>query len=113
MELVHSIIDAGMQSKSIFGNVQTAESTATLNVHLPTPAIQMGTWRNFDYAFLFSLKARLRGCVEYGYSILGPVSKRTFVKWCFLSESRQTCLGIARAALAVRACLGRRHARTC
>ena len=30
VELVHSI-DAGMQSKSIFGNVQTAESTATVN----------------------------------------------------------------------------------
>ena len=52
------------------------------------PAVQMGTWRNFDYAFLFSLKARLWGCVEYGYSILGPVSKRTFVKWCFLEKEK-------------------------
>ena len=26
--------------------------------------------------------------VEYGYSILGPVSKRTFVKWCFLEKEK-------------------------
>ena len=33
-------------TKSVFGNVQTAESTGTLNkinVNLPSPAIQMGT----------------------------------------------------------------------
>ena len=48
----------------------------------------MGTWRNFDYAFLFSLKARISVCVEYGYSILGPISKRTFVKWCFLENEK-------------------------
>ena len=26
--------------------------------------------------------------VEYEYSILGPVSKRTFVKWCFLEKEK-------------------------
>ena len=26
--------------------------------------------------------------VEYGYSILRPVSKRTFVKWCFLEKEK-------------------------
>ena len=29
-----------------------------------------------------------RSLVEYGYSILGPVSKRTFVKWCFLEKEK-------------------------
>ena len=45
VELVLSI-DAGMQNKSIFGDVQIAELQLyiNLNVHLPIPAIQMVTW---------------------------------------------------------------------
>ena len=35
--------------------------------------------------FLFLMKFAI---VEYGYSILGPVSKRTFVKWCFLEKEK-------------------------
>ena len=36
----------------------------------------------------YALRLRVYAGVEYGYSILGPVSKRTFVKWCFLEKEK-------------------------
>ena len=48
---------------------------------LAHPEIPLGTWRNFLSYMNFSLKARLRGCVEYYYSMYAPISKRSLVKW--------------------------------
>ena len=45
--------------------------------------------------------------VEYGYSILVPICKRTFVKWCFLEKKKiflpisiiPNCFSLRRRAL--------------